>query len=400
MVLRHPNPLVTVTITPLTVVLAGLAAASTLYWLYALACVLVFSRRPRVTAAALPPVTVLKPLCGAHPGLYESLRSFCEQDYPEFQIVFGVRQAADPAVEIVQRLMDEYRARHLKLVVNDRDIGVNPKVSNLANALESAEHDILVIADSDIRVGPDYLRAVVGPLADPRVGVVTCLYGGAGSGRSWGALGRLFIDDWFFPSALVSVTGGALRHAFGATLAFRRHTLQAIGGFRALGPYLADDYMLGARIARRGDRIVLSPYVVQTRVVEASLGALFRHELRWHRTMRAVRPIGFFFAASTYGFVWSALSLAVAGPAWPLVTLAAVHATVRVAVHRLVRSVLPRAGVADGSDGGGGTWPTAWLLPVRDVLSLVLWAASFTGRTVRWGASRFAVDRRGRIEPR
>ena len=128
-------------------------------------------------------MTVLKPLCGAHPGLYDSLRSFCEQDYPEMQIIFGVRQATDPAVEIVQRLMNEHRARNLKLVVNDRDVGANPKVSNLANMYESAEHDVLVIADSDINVGPDYLRAVVAPLADSEVGLVTCLYGGNGSGR-------------------------------------------------------------------------------------------------------------------------------------------------------------------------------------------------------------------------
>src|SRR5918996_39737 len=171
MVWEHPEPL-SVTIAPLTVVLVSLVLASTLYWLYAWACVLRFranGRRP--TVGPLPPVTVLKPLCGAHPGLYESLRSFCEQDYPELQVVFGVRQAADPAVEVVHRLMHEYRACNLKLVVNDRDVGVNPKVSNLASMYESAEHDVLVLADSDVRVGRDCVRAVVAPLADPRVGL-------------------------------------------------------------------------------------------------------------------------------------------------------------------------------------------------------------------------------------
>ena len=127
---------------PLALLCVGLAVASTIYWLYALGCVVRFRWRPRPVSAALPPVTVLKPLCGAHPGLYESLRSFCEQDYPGMQIVFAVRHAADPAVEVVHRLMDEYRARHLKLVVNDRAVGANPKVSNLANMLGSAEHDV------------------------------------------------------------------------------------------------------------------------------------------------------------------------------------------------------------------------------------------------------------------
>jgi len=381
-----------VTITPLTVVLAGMATASTLYWLYALGCVVRFRGRPRPVSTALPPVTVLKPLCGAHPGLYESLRSFCQQDYPDLQIVFGVRHATDPAVEIVQRLMDEYRALHTKLVVNDRDVGVNPKVSNLTNMYESAEHDVLVIADSDISVGRDYLRSVVAPLADPGVGLVTCLYGGKGSGRGWGALERLFIDDWFFPSALVSATGGRLHHAFGATLVFHRRGLDAIGGFAALGPYLADDYMLGELIARRGHRVVLSPYVVETTVVEGSFRALFLHELRWSRTMRAVRPVGYFLAAVTYGFVWSALAVAFSGAAWPVLGVAAAHVSARLAVHRAVGAALPSAGRVS-------TWAVG-LLPVRDALSLVLWAASFLGRTVRWGRHRLAVDGMGRIEPR
>ena len=381
-----------VTITPLTVVLTGLAAASTLYWLYAFGCVVRFRGRPRPVSAALPRVTVLKPLCGAHPGLYESLRSFCEQDYPEWQIVFGVRHATDPAVEIVQRLMDEYRGLHTKLVVNDRDFGANPKVSNLTNMYESAEHDVVVIADSDISVGRDYLRSVVAPLADPGVGLVTCLYGGNGSGRGWGALGRLFIDDWFFPSALVSATGGRLHHAFGATLVFHRRGLEAIGGFAALGAYLADDYMLGELIARRGYRVVLSPYVVETTVVEHSFRALFLHELRWSRTMRAVRPVGYFLAAVTYGFVWSALAVACSGAAWPVLGVAAAHVAVRLAVHRAVGPALPSA--------GRFSTRSVWLLPVRDALSLVLWAVSFLGRTVRWGRHRFAVDDMGRIEPR
>src|SRR5438034_2429273 len=147
--------------TPMAAAFLVLAAASTVYWAYALRCVARFRRRRAATSAALPPVTILKPLCGAHPALYESLRSFCEQDYPELQIVFGVRDAADPAIEVVQRLMNEYRGRNLKVEVNDRDVSLNPKVSNLVNIAASAEHDVLVIADSDIRVGSDYLKSIV-----------------------------------------------------------------------------------------------------------------------------------------------------------------------------------------------------------------------------------------------
>ena len=150
--------------------------------------------------------------------------------------------------------------------------------------------------------------------------------------------------------------------------------------------YLADDYMLGERIADAGERVVLSPCVVETRVVEQSFRALFFHELRWSRTMRATRPIGYFFAASTYGFVWSALALAASVAAWPAVVVGAAHLAVRVAVHRAAQRTLAT-----------NTVPSVWLLPARDVLSIVLWAASFMGRTVRWGRYRFLVDRLGRL---
>jgi ceramide glucosyltransferase len=375
-------------------VLAGLAlasvVASTVYWLYALVAIVRFARRPRPRARTSPPVSVLKPLCGAYPGLYEGLRSFCEQDHPDMQIVFGVSDPADPAIEVVQRLMHEFRDRNLKLVVNERALSINPKVSSLVHLSESAEHDVLIVADSDVRVGPDYLATVVAPLADPSVGLVTCLYRGAGHARGWAALGRSFIDDWFFPAALVS-TAPPMRHAFGATLVFRRAQLEAIGGFRVVGDYLADDYMLGARIAATGVRVVLSPYVVETRVGERTFQELFLHELRWSRTMRAVRPVGYFLAAVTYGFVWAGLALAVAGAAWPAAAIAAVaHAGTRMAVHGAARRAL----------GTRDTAPPAWLLPVRDLLSLVLWAASFTGRTVRWGRHRFVIDALGRLTRR
>lgn len=376
--------------TPLGVAFLLLAVISTAYWGYALFRVARFRHGRRAVSAALPPVTILKPLCGAHPHLYESLRSFCDQDYPEVQVLFGVRDAADPAIEVVHRLMDEYRHRNLKLVVHERDVSVNPKVSNLVNLYASAEHDVLLIADSDISVGRDYLRTVVAPLTDPGVQLVTCLYRAGGTGRGWGAFARLFIDDWFFPSALVSATG-TMRHAFGATLVFRRQTLESVGGFPALGDYLADDYMLGERIADRGGRVVVSRYVVETRVVEDRFTALFLHELRWSRTMRAVRPVGYFLAAVTYGFVWSALALVATGAAWPAVAVAAAHAGLRLALHDVARGAL--------SSRAPG-WSHAALLPLRDALSVVLWAAAFTGRTVRWGPHRFVVDLFGRLTPR
>ena len=376
------------------VVVLGVVVVSTAYWLYALRCVARFRRRPRGHGTFAPPVTILKPLCGTHPGLYESLRSFCDQDYPDVQLVFGVRDAADPAVEIVHRLMDELRAVNIKLVVNDRDGTLNPKVANLANLYEIAEHDVLVVADSDIRVGRDYLKSVVASLGEPGVELVTCLYRAGGSGRGWAAFAHLFIDDWFFPSALVSATGGRLRHAFGATLVLRRRVLDGVGGFESVGQYLADDYMLGERVAARGGRVELSPYVVETRVVADSLKALFFHELRWSRTLRAVRPVGYFFAASTYGFVWAALALVVNDFPGPAVGITLAHLLVRASVH-----VAAQRALRSDAESRTRAWMIAFL-PARDVLSFVLWAAAFTGRTVWWGRRRFAIDFAGRLERR
>jgi ceramide glucosyltransferase len=372
---------------PVAALLLVLGLVSTVYWAHAWGCLRRFERRRAPIAAALPPVTVLKPLRGTHPDLYESLQSFCEQDYPDVQILFGVRDPADPAIDVVHRLIDEHRARNVKLVVNERDVSVNPKVSNLVGLYANAEHEVIVIADADIRVGPDYLRTVVAPLAEPGVGLVTCLYRAGGSGRRWGALARLFINDWFFPAALISA-GSRMRHAFGATLVVRRRSLEQIGGFEAVGPYLADDYMLGERITARGERVVVSPYIVETRVVERTFGALFFHELRWSRTMRAVRPVGYFLAAVTYGFVWSGLALVATAGSRAAIALAVAQAGVRLAAHRKAHRIL-------------STPPARfWLLPVRDALSLVLWAAAFTGRTVRWGPHRFVVDVFGRLTRR
>ena len=179
-----------------------------------------------------------------------------------------------------------------------------------------------------------------------------------------------------------------MRHAFGATLVVRRQSLEAIGGFEVVGSYLADDYMLGERIAARGERVVVSPYIVETRVVERSFAALFFHELRWSRTMRAVRPVGYFLAAVTYGFVWSALALVTAAGSWAAIAVAAGQVGVRLAVHREAHRAL------------GAKAARFWLLPVRDALSIVLWAAAFTGRTVRWGPHRFVVDLFGRLTRR
>lgn len=371
----------------ISLVLFGLAIGSAVYWLWALGCTIRFASQRRSSAGFFPPVTVLKPLCGGDCCLYENLRSFCRQRYPIYQVLFGVSDRYDPAIPVVDRLMREFPALDLTLVVSDRLIGANLKVCNLSNLYRQAKHDVLVLADSDIRVGPEYLATVVGPLRDRGVGVVTCLYKGVPTGGLWSALGAMFINEWFFPSALAAAALGTLRHAFGATIACRRDTLEAIGGFERLADFLADDYVLGWLAACRGFRVVLSSYVVEHVILERQFRALFYRELRWARTYRTARPRGYFFSVLTHGLPLSFLLL-LASPGSPLaVTVFAGHLALRLVGRLIVRKVLRV----------GGSFYAAWLVPVRDALSFTLWALSFLGRTVRWKDFCFTVCRDGRV---
>lgn len=355
------------------------------YVAFALVQVRAFGRL-RERPAAGPPVTILKPLRGGEPGLYENLRSFCEQDYPVFQVVFGVRDASDPAVGVVERLVADLPGRDLCLVVSDRAVGLNAKASNLSNMSGAAKYDLLVVADSDMRVERTYLARVVGPLADPAVGVVTCLYSGRSEGGTWAALGAMFINEWFLPSVLVARAFRPGRFCFGATMAVRRDALEATGGFAALASYLADDYVLGALMNQRGLRVALSSYLPENRVSEPSLAALFSHELRWARTVRTVQPSGYVMSFLTYSLVLSGGYLLVSSPGIVGAVVVGAALALRLAVHYTVRASL---GIAEPA--------RPWLVPLRDALCFVVWAASFWGRTVRWRGRTFSVDSDGRL---
>ena len=370
-------------------VFLGLVIFAAVYWLAAFASVVLYRRRRPCTSDVAPPVTILKPLRGNDGQLYENLRSFCLQDYRSFEIVFGVRDLHDPAVPVVERLRHEFPGLELKLVADSRTIGTNLKVSNLANLVRHAKHDTLIVADSDMRVGPGYVRAVVGPLEDHRVGLVTCLYRGVASYGVASQLGAMF-NEWFLPAALVGTHVERLRHAFGATIACRRDTLRSIGGFEAVADQLANDYMLGWLVSGRGLRVVLVPYVVENLVTERTLLTLFLHELRWARTFRTLRPVAYFCSLFTYGIPLSLLWLAASRGSRPACIAMALHVGLRV-VGRLVlyRSL-----------GQPLPWSDTWLVPVRDVVSFVVGILSFLGRTVRWNDERFRVRRDGCLERR
>jgi ceramide glucosyltransferase len=336
-------------------------------------------------AGAAIPVTALKPLYGADVDLAGNLRSFADQDHPEFQIILGIRDRGDPAIPIAHTLIAERPERDIVLVIDPHTEGSNLKVANLENMLPAARHDVIVIADSDMRVTPEYLRTVTAPLADPRVGLVTCLYKGVPSGGFWSTLAALHINFGFLPGALVGEMMDVGGGCFGATLALRRDVLERIGGFARLRNQLADDHRMGSAVSRLGLATVLSPYVVENRVAEPSLAEVWRHELRWARTSREMAPAGFAGSIITHTIVIGALIAALLGSGPISWTVLSASLLLRwgsaAAIARWLG--LPRRGL--------------WLLPLRDVLSFAVFIGSFCGRSVLWRNQAFRVEPGGRL---
>jgi ceramide glucosyltransferase len=336
-----------------------------------------------------PPVTVLKPLCGAEPGLYKDLRSFFEQDYPEFQIVFGVRDHGDPACLVVERLMAEFPSLPVTLIINSRLHGSNYKISNLINMLPHAQHEVLAIADSDAFVQPDYLATVTAPLLDHAVGLITCIYKGIPTKWLWSRLGAMYINEWYVPSILLAWLFGHRSYVSGQTVCVRRETLQAIGGLQPLANHLADDYRLGELVRGLGLRIVLSPYMVDCEHHEPTLESVTRHELRWMRTLRVLRPtsfaglfLTFSLPLSTFGIVLSNMAESSGSvAAWGLF---ATTAAARLTLHFVHRLKGDRPLLAD-----------LWLLPARDLLLCAVWCRSFLSTRVTWRGGEFDVEPNG-----
>jgi ceramide glucosyltransferase len=352
-----------------------------------------FRRRPRRRPAPLqmPGLTVLKPLCGAEPKLYECLRSFCLQDYRDYQIVFGVRHAEDPAIPAVRRLQREFATQEIRLVIDSRQHGSSRKVSNLMNMMAAASHDHLVISDSDIKVPADYLSTVARPLVNSAVGIVTCTYRGVPQRGIPSVLGSMFINEWFMPSVRVAALFGSRDFAFGATIAIRRQTLSAIGGFKAIANQLADDFRLGDLTRRIGLLTVLSEVEVETCVDERHFSDLIGHELRWLRTIRAVRPMGY-----GLSFVTFSLPVAVAGT-----LIAGVGRTGFLAPAMLMLGVtaLARLMLHLSAQKRGASWLGVMLLPLGDLLGFALWCWSFVTRRVRWRDDLYRVTRDGTAQP-
>ncbi|MFZ0138767.1 MAG: bacteriohopanetetrol glucosamine biosynthesis glycosyltransferase HpnI [Candidatus Sulfotelmatobacter sp.] len=358
-------------------------------WIYYLLCLWSAARffhegkveQDIYTEQSSPPISILKPLKGVDPEIYESFRSHCMQDYPEYEIIFGVSDPNDPAIERVKKLQREFPDRKIQLLVCSKIVGTNVKVSNLAQMLAEARYDWLIVNDSDIRVEPDYLRRVTAPLADPRIGMVTCLYRGVAAAMLGSHLEGLGISTDFCPSVLVArQLEGGIHFGLGSTLAFRRAELEKIGGFTSFVDYLADDYELGKRIAGLGLTVKLSDVVVETYLPSYRLREFFAHQLRWARGVRDARAGGYMGLIFTFGIMWSLLTLAASRAAlwaWGALTITLL---LRLAVALFVgRGVLRDRQILK----------YAWLIPLRDLFAAAVWVVSFAGHTVTWRGERF-----------
>jgi len=329
-----------------------------------------------------PGVSVLKPLHGDEDNLYSALHSFCAQDYPAFEIVFGVQRPTDPAIAVVQRLQAEFPALSLYWVCTEARIGSNPKVNNLVGILAACRYDALVISDADITVGPRYLRQICAPLQNRDVGVVTCLYRARPAATFWSRVLASQVNSLFLPSVLVAARLGPNIFCGGATMALRRGTLEAFGGLPRLANQLADDYWLGAYSRQLGQHTLLADYVVDTEVQEAGFRSFYRHALRWSRTTRSVQPLGHAFSFLSYPLPL-VLLLAPWMGLWGGLPLGVVL-LLRLVYHRQIMHKL------DAGDSFG-------VALLGDFLGLWIWFHALFARHVAWRGSQFAIGADGRM---
>jgi ceramide glucosyltransferase len=342
---------------------------------------------PRHTSDA--PVTILKPLYLGEPGLRENLESFFAQDFSAaVQIVFGVHDEADPAIQVVRELQAQYPNFDTCIVADTSLYGANAKISNLINMLPAAKHDILVLSDSDIRVPSNWLCRVTAALARPGVGLVTCLYKGEAGGKGlWPTLAAMGTSYDFLPNVVTGVSLGLAEPCMGSTIALTRAMLTRIGGFDAFADYLADDYEMGRAVRRLGLTLAIPAMGVSHSATEASAGELFQHELRWTRTIRRINPVGHAGSIITFA-VPLALMAAILLDFQPLsLTVMGIALGSRLLLkYRIDRIFATHAG-------------PAWLLPIRDVLSFAVFVASLSGETVHWRGTRLSVAPGGMISP-
>ncbi len=356
------------------------------YYLLVLWAARSFMRRARHAEDFTPPVTLLKPVRGDDPEAFSAFESHCRQDYPEYELIFGVWDPADPAIAAVERLRQQFPQRAIRLVMCPQALGANRKLSNLVQMLPHARFPYLLVNDSDIRVPPDYLRKVMAPLAYPEVGMVTALYRGAPSSTLGSRLESLGISTDFIAGVLAArLLEGGVHFALGSTMALRAEVLTRIGGFEPLLDYLADDYELGKRTADAGLRVEIADTIVDTHLPAYSWSGFLEHQMRWWRGIRDSRAAGYLGLALTFGLPWAILALLAAGGArWAWLLLLAALLTRYAMAECVARTVL---------DDHQYRRLRA-LVPWRDLVALGIWLAGFAGHSVTWRGERFRLRHR------
>ena len=377
------------------IVAASGALASLGYYALCLWSALKFLRERQAGEGArptqpVPPVSILKPLKGTDPQMYESLRSHCQQDYPEYEIIFGVSDANDPALQFVERVTAEFPERAIVVVLCSEKLGANTKISNLAQMLPKARYEHLIVNDSDIRVEPDYLRRVAAPLADPKTGMVTCLYRGIAGSTLGSRLESLGISTDFAAGVLAArQLENGIHFGLGSTLAFRRRDLETTGGFEVLADYLGDDYEIGRRMSALGLEVELSNVVVETFLPQYRLGEFLQHQLRWARNIRDSRRGGYIGLGLTFGIPWAVLALVFSrGASWAWALLGLV-----VALRAMLALTLGWTVLRDRQ-----VFRLLWLIPLRDLVAMGIWLAGFVGHRITWRGETFEL-RNGKLLP-
>jgi len=345
--------------------------------------------REAVSPTAFPPVTLLKPLCGIEPGLEAHLTSFFEQQYPSYEILFGARHEDDPALQIARRISARYPSVPVQIVITGEPWRPNAKVCSLVKMYERARHDYLIISDSDVTVGPNYIAEVVQPLLDPKNGMVTCLYRGLPTGGTWAKLEALGMSVEMTSGAIVANLIEGMKFALGPTMAIRRDALDAVGGFEPLADYCADDYVLGREVAESGRQVVMSRHVIDHVVINRRFACSMHHQVRWMKSTRFSRRAGHAGTAMTFAMPFGLMALVAAGALhhWML----GAGFFVAAYLNRVVLSVAAGWGVVRDQRA----LRLAWLYPLRDLMGFAFWCASYSGRIIVWRGDRYRLEEGG-----
>ena len=368
-----------------------LAAAPLAYYIAAMfAAWRFFSReRARKLRNYTPPASLLKPVRGTDFGSYENFASFCRQDYPDYEILFAVNDAADPAVPLIHRLIAEFPDRRIRLLVGAEHLGANRKVNKLVRLAREARHEILVLTDGDVRVGPGYLREVVAPFVDENTGAVTSFYRGIAGENLYAELEAIGASSDFFAGVLMAEWTEGMNFALGASIVTTKRWLSEIGGFESIAGMHSDDYELGHRIADAGGRVLLSREMVWTMYPAQTTGSFWEHQVRWARTVRLCRPLSYLGLIFTHGLPWAVLAALVAPAKWVAIAYLLSYLVLRLAMAWTV-----------------GVWGVGddvlrrkvWLVPMRDAIYFAVWLASFASNRITWSGEEFTMEK-GQMVP-